>query len=499
MFPLAGPPPEKTRSSGCTTSVGKAKRKRGVKHKRGSCSKRNRHGVVKAQRPADSSVAGTSCGSSAAAAGAAAAAVASGAAAHHGDGARLGAPVAEKADANEAVAAATASSGAAARDGDSVRLMAPVAEQSVANEAADSALRRPSKRKRSGKHKRVKCPHTGQMDYAPAEEGAAVADTMDAFEDVEGANDVAACGAEVRAAASKESVEEASAAVVSSVVGASPVDAGSPAALHDSDSDTEVVLVEGRVGVADVNIGTTSAAIIRAAATCALQRPEGSVVLSISGFMDDAALRATKAGVLRVTPAMADPIFNTQSVEEMKRAQQSGEPFDNRRRQAVMNTRWASTALVRSSLARLCVLLSHVYGRRYVASEPMVLLTLPRAKPQRSHGDAADKKKLGNPPRMIGVVMAVEHGSHLTTWPGSCFQFVEPGDDQCAGRTCLAERVLVSVGGSIIFRGDMVHRGVENASLNVILCLFHAYLTLCDAPMASEHWRDETCPVKEVP
>jgi len=93
MFPLAGPPPDKSRTSGCTTSVGKAKRKRSVKHKRGSCSKRNRHGVVKAQRPADSSVAGTSCGSSAAAAGAAAAAVASGAAAHHGDGAQLGAPV----------------------------------------------------------------------------------------------------------------------------------------------------------------------------------------------------------------------------------------------------------------------------------------------------------------------------------------------------------------------------------------------------------------------
>ena len=86
-------------------------------------------------------------------------------------------------------------------------------------------------------------------------------------------NDVAARGAEVRAAASKESMEEVSAAVVSSVVGASPVDAGSPAALHDSDSDTAVVLVEGRVGVADVNIGTTSAAIIQAAAACALRRP----------------------------------------------------------------------------------------------------------------------------------------------------------------------------------------------------------------------------------
>jgi len=479
---------------------------------------------VKAQRPAASSVAGTSCGSSAAAAGAAAAA--SGAAAHHGDGARLGAPVAEQAAANEAVAvavavsgavardgdsvrlgapaaeqaaaneavaaaaassgaaahdgdsvrlgapvseqaaaneavaAAAASSGAAAHDGDSVRLGAPVAEQSVANEAADSALRRPSRHKRSGKHKRVKCPHTGQMDYAPAEEAAAVAATMEAFEDAEGANDVAARGAEVRAAASKESVEEASAAVVSSVVGASPVDAGSPAALQDSDSDTEVVLVEGRVGVADVNIGTTSAAIIQSAAAWALRRPEGSGVLSISGFMDDDALRATKAGVLRVTPAMADPIFNTQSVEEMKRAQQNGEPFDNGRRQAVMNPRWASTALVRSSLARLCDLLFHVYGRRYVASEPNVLLTLPRAKPQMPHGDAADKEKVGNPPRMIGLVMAVEDGSHLDTWPGSFCQFVEPGEEQCAVRTCLAERVLVSVGGFIIFHGDMVHRGV---------------------------------------
>jgi len=135
----------------------------------------------------------------------------------------------------------------------------------------------------------------------------------------------------------------------------------------------------------------------------------------------------------------------------MKRAKQNGEPFHNRRRLAVLNPRWASTALVRFRLARQCDLLFHVYSRRYVAFEPKVLLTFPGAKPQRNHGDAADKQKLGNPPRMIGVLMAVEDGSHLYTCPRSFCQHVEPGEEQCAVRTCLAERVLVSVGGFNFF------------------------------------------------
>ena len=238
---------------------------------------KSHHGVVKAQRPAKStSPAGTSGGSSAAAV---AEVATSGTAAHHGEVVGLRAPDAEQSAANDSVAAAAAASGAVARHGEGVRLGKPVAEQSAANEAADSALRRPSKHKRSGKHKRGKCPHTRQMDDATEEKEVKGAATMDAFVDAEGANDVAACGADVREATSKESVEEASAAVIFSVVRESPVHAGSPAAVHDSYSDTDVVLVEGRVGVAEVNIGTTSAAVIQEAATCALRRPEGSGVL----------------------------------------------------------------------------------------------------------------------------------------------------------------------------------------------------------------------------
>ena len=99
-----------------------------------------------------------------------------------------------------------------------MRLGELAAEQSAGNEAADLALRRPSRHKRSGKHKRDRCPRTRQMENATAEKGVAGAATMSAFGDAVGANDVASGGAEVRAAASKELVEEASAAVVSSVV-----------------------------------------------------------------------------------------------------------------------------------------------------------------------------------------------------------------------------------------------------------------------------------------
>ena len=153
----------------------------------------------------------------------------------------------------------------------------------------------------------------------------------------------------------------------------------------------------------------------------------------------------------RATPAMADPIFNTQSVEERKRAQQNGELFDNRRLQAVMNPRWASAALVRSSLSRQCDLLFHVYRSRNVAFEPKLLLNFPRAKPQMPHSDAANKETLGNPPRMIRVVMAVEDGSHLDTWPRWSCPFLDQDKEQCSVRKCSTERVLVSVGGFIFF------------------------------------------------
>jgi len=207
------------------------------------------------------------------------------------------------------------------------------------------------------------------------------------------------------------------------------------AASQDFGSESEEVLCEGRAGLACVDAGSTPAAVIRGAVLGALRRPDGPVVVSTSVFLDDRALRFTKEGVLQVPPSAATPIFNTQSFSEMTRAMRDGTPSDNARRQVVMNPRLASTAIVRSSLARLCDLLFHVYGLRYEASEPNVLLTLPEAKPQMPHGDAADKDQLGNPPRMIGVVMAVEDGALLDTWPGTFCDLHKPGEQRCVVRT----------------------------------------------------------------
>jgi len=116
-----------------------------------------------------------------------------------------------------------------------------------------------------------------------------------------------------------------------------------------------------------------------------------------------------------------------------------------------LNPRWASTAVVKASLAWLCDLLFHIYGRRYAASEPKGLLTLPGAGPKMPHGDAADKDQLGNPPHMIGVVMAVEDESVLDTWPGSSCDLAAPGEKQCVVRTFMVERMIVPMGGISCF------------------------------------------------
>jgi len=271
------------------------------------------------------------------------------------------------------------------------------------------------------------------------------------------------------------------------------------ASTADSESDSEEILFEGRAGVALVDVGTTPDPVTRDCIFGALRRPDGTGVVFVSGFLDGDALRATGQGVSRVVPSAAEPIFNTQSVAEMRRAELEGAPVDKQRRQALMNPRWESTVVVKASLARLCDLLFHIYGRRYVASEPKVLLTLPGARPHMPHGNAADKNELGNPPRMIGVVMAVEDDSALDTWPGRFCHLTAPGEEQCVVRTSMVERTIVPMGGFLIFRGDMVHRGVENTALSRVLRRVHAYLTLRDSPMASETWRDETCPVKEMP
>jgi len=271
------------------------------------------------------------------------------------------------------------------------------------------------------------------------------------------------------------------------------------ASTVDSDSESEEILLKGRAGVAIVDLGATPDPVTRDAISGAMRRPDGAGVVSVPGLLDGDALQKTLQGVSRVVPSAAKPIFNTQSVAETRRAEIEGAPIDKQRRQVLMNPRWASTAVVKASLARLCDLLFHIYGRRYLASETKVLLTFPGATPQMPQGDAADKDQLGNPPPMIGVVMAVEDDSVPDTWPGKFCDLTAPGEEQCVVRTSMVERTTVPMGGFLDFRSDMVHRAVENTAVSRVLRRVHAYLTLRDSPMASENWHDETRPVKEIP
>jgi len=241
------------------------------------------------------------------------------------------------------------------------------------------------------------------------------------------------------------------------------------ASTVDSDSESEEILFEGRAGVAIVDVGTAPDPVTRDAISSAMRRPDGAGVVSVSGILHGNALRETRQGVSRVVPSAAKPIFTTQSVAEMRRAELDGAPIDKHRRKVLKNPRWASTAVVKASLSRLCDLLFQFYGRRYLASETKVLLTLPGVTPQTPQGDAADKDQLGNPPPMIGVDMEVEDDSVPDTWPGRFGDLTAPGEDQCVVRTSMVEHTTVPMGGFLVVRGDMVHRGVENTALSRVL------------------------------
>jgi len=483
----AGDQPPKANSTGAThKAASKTKRRRSSSHQRGSCPRKHRRQAAWAARTL-AAAANLAAPAAAAAAPAVAAATAATA-----DTPALLAPAAPAVDAPAVSAASAAAvdapavaakSSAALRSSEATVAAASTLNALAALAAAAVAVDNPEAAARA--RAAVDAPAAATAEEPPV--AAAAADVA-----------VAEPAAAATAAAAKEAPVGVMAAgvAVPVVVGAH---ADSTAESQDFGSESEKRLCEDLVGLACEDVGSTPAAVILGAVLGALRRPDGPGVVSISGVLGDRALRFKKEGMVRVPASAATPIFNTQSVEEMTRAMLDEKPVDNGRRQVVMIPRLASTAVVRSSLARLCDLLFLVYGRRYEASEPEFLLTFPGATPQMPHGDAADKDQLGSPPRMTGAVTAVEDGSLLDTWPGTFCDLHKPDEQRCVVWTSSAERMLVPVGGFLTFRCDTAHRGVDNTDGRAILRRVDAYLTLCDSTMAGEPWRDENCPEVEVP
>ena len=196
-----------------------------------------------------------------------------------------------------------------------------------------------------------------------------------------------------------------------------------------------------------------------------------------------------------MTAAKANAIFNSQSVDMMEELQQS-EPdsVDRLRRQALL----AGPGLINLDdiLKQLCVILFAVFGVQYEASQPKALLTLGGAKRQMPHGDVAEPA--ANPPLMARVIFAVEGGSFLDSWRGNFCDDLWPGEDVVTVRTLEVLRLHIPLSAAAVFRGDTVHRGVENPNPREILLRIHLYLTRRNVTLR-EVWKNATHPVAEKP
>jgi len=272
--------------------------------------------------------------------------------------------------------------------------------------------------------------------------------------------------------------------------GVSNTDGGS------SGSEEGEILFEGRacrpryLSVARVNACTASEKEVSAAF-----RDGGPGIVLVEELIGEAACVEVAKATRSVSAANANAIFNTQSVDMMEELQQS-EPdsVDRLRRQALL----AGPGLIDLDdiLKQLCAILFAVFGVQYEASQPKALLNLGGAKRQMPHGDVAEPA--GNPPLMVGVIFAVEDGFFLDSRPGNFCDDLWPGEDVVTVRTSEVLRLHIPLRAAAVFRGDTVHRGVENPNPRKILRRIHLYLTRRNVTLR-EGWQNATHPVAEKP
>jgi len=275
---------------------------------------------------------------------------------------------------------------------------------------------------------------------------------------------------------------------------------GRDADAWSSETEEGEIIDEGRAGrpwyfsVATVNARTASEAELCVAFRNGLRR-HGPGIFLVDELMGEAACLQVAKVTRSVKAGKANAIFNTQSVDVMEELQQS-EPdsVDRLRRQSLL----AGPGLINlvDILKKLCGILFAVFGVQYEASQPKALLTLGGAKRQMPHGDVAEPA--GNPPLMVGVIFAVEDGSFLDSWPGNFCDDVWPGEEVVTVRTSEVLRLHIPVRAAAVFRGDTVHRGVENPNPRKILRRIHLYLTQRDVTL-KEGWQNATHPVAEIP
>ncbi|GAB0498728.1 hypothetical protein MMPV_010076 [Pyropia vietnamensis] len=234
---------------------------------------------------------------------------------------------------------------------------------------------------------------------------------------------------------------------------------------------------------------TTGAAVVDAlrAGAWAFGSPATSIATALSltgdGFwvfpsgLGVAVAAAARSELAAIPDRYRHPIFNTTSVEEIRTAGRKGD----RGRQQMALTAESLTAIgpvpaLRMAVAAfdsLAALLDRLWGgpAAYRPVFPVALFSKPAAAQQLPHADACPMDMVGDPPLVLGGLLAVEDGTRLVTWPGAHDVLLAGGDVNSSRRHVVG----VPTGGALVFRGDAVHAGVANPGRRRHVRL-HAYL-----------------------
>ncbi|GAB0493530.1 hypothetical protein MMPV_004814 [Pyropia vietnamensis] len=182
---------------------------------------------------------------------------------------------------------------------------------------------------------------------------------------------------------------------------------------------------------------TTGAAVVDAlrAGAWAFGSPATSIATALSltgdGFwvfpsgLGVAVAAAARSELAAIPDRYRHPIFNTTSVEEIRTAGRKGD----RGRQQMALTAESLTAIgpvpaLRMAVAAfdsLAALLDRLWGgpAAYRPVFPVALFSKPAAAQQLPHADACPMDMVGDPPLVLGGLLAVEDGTRLVTWPGA--------------------------------------------------------------------------------
>lgn len=221
---------------------------------------------------------------------------------------------------------------------------------------------------------------------------------------------------------------------------------------------------------------TADAAVVDAlrAGAWALGSPTTAIVAALSlggdGFwvfpsgLPVAVAAGARAELAAIPYRYRHPIFNTTGVAEIRAAGRGGD----RGRQQVALAAENLAALgpvpaLRAAVAALdglAALLDRLWGgpAPYRPVFPVALSSEPDAAQQLPHADACPMEMVGDPPTVLGGLLAVEDGTRLVTWPGAHGVLLAGGEADPSRRRVVG----VPTGGALAFRGDAVHCGAAN-------------------------------------